>query len=496
MAMSGFLLCFTSSSSFPIPTQWSEHQSTLFLSHFLSLSTYWTQHTVLPVCVCVGADIHNYCSALFAPFFPCCVGFGKSNTNTSTTEGSPREVMFPATRAIGVSTRLCAMRCLPVSNARGWWRLLRRRKVRSVSAWCATFIFSAASLAGLTICAAPVALCHPLETPEYLIPYYLRNIKSRFRHYASCREDRDGALKMTLEDFVRSVLVLNKNEPIDVSLLDEMAKLFTELDADGDVHLNTTEYTFLMALLTAKLKDVRMLFSIVDTEGVGTVGLDEFSGVLRGLGCIADEADAITRGHKSGVMKSLFGEDGKRRCSYAEMEGVINNIKEAIWRAEFRFFDTGNKGRISGEEFGRLLANQMVGNHVPFYIVENIRKLHGSALAVTTDMWISFNYLMLEADEIAEAVRLFMNSRLPLGKDEFRSIVNAACKRPIGEEHLHLIMSIFDRNGDGVLEFDEFISLMKRKLSYQCKNSDDIAFRKAKHFPLRLMECIGESIRS
>ncbi|RHW70712.1 mitochondrial calcium uptake 1 [Trypanosoma brucei equiperdum] len=378
--------------------------------------------------------------------------------------------------------------------SRLWLREMCQRIVGDSRMGCTALTLCVACI-GASSWGAATVLCHPLATPEYLIPYYLRSIKSRFRHYASVRSADDGAMLMTMEDFVRSVLVLRKDEPLGASSLEDMSDLFASLDADGNVCLNLTEYTFLMVLLTAKLKDIRMLFTIVDKDRVGTLGLSEFAGVLRGLGCTANEANSLTTGCKNGIVRRLFGDDGELRCSYDEMEGSINAINEAIWRAEFHLFDPNNVGCIGAEEFGKLLAKQMIGSNVPFYVVENIRRMRGINTTVTVDQWIGFHQVMREADTIGEAVRLFMESGLSLGKREFNRVVKAAGVRPFKEEELDLIMALFDRNGDGALDFDEFISLMKRKLSYQYSGSTANEPREVKHFPTRLVECVGETLR-
>lgn len=352
--------------------------------------------------------------------------------------------------------------------------------------------FSAAWIAAATL-RSGVAFCRHFDTPDYLIPYYLRDTATRFRHYATFRRRKGGPKYMTVEDFVRALLASRGNEPLEPSALEGITQIFRELDADGNMYLSLTEFSFLMVLLTAKMDDIRALFSMLDRDRVGSLSLDEFAAVLRGLGCSASEAKAFTREQKNGIVKRLFGDDGQRRCSYNEIAETINALNEEVWKTEFRQVDTERCGRITAEQFGRLIANQVIGSHVPFHMVDNIRKLRGSGNTITLDLWIGFHRVMQHADAITEAVELFGSSGLPLLKRDFNRAVKAAGLLPFPEVELDIIMALFDRNGDGVLEFDELVSVMRQKLNYHYSSRVDP--REKKSLPVRFVECVGEVLR-
>ncbi|RNF08692.1 Ca2+ binding protein, contains EF-hand motif (ISS) [Trypanosoma rangeli] len=375
-----------------------------------------------------------------------------------------------------------------------WWR--RRSRVWAAGQrWCghsatrSIFIFSAAWVA-VTSVAASVALCRPLDTPDYLVPYYLRDITTRFRHYASYRKREGGAKYMTVEDFVRALLASSDNEPPDPAVVAGMTKLFTDLDADGNAYLSLSEFSFLMVLLTARPEDIKVLFSVLDEDRVGSLSLDEFAGVLRGLGCSRKQAHLLTRGQKNSIVRLLFGEDGCRRCTLKEVAETLDAVNVEVWTAEFRQFDTDHNDCITAEQFGKLIANHMIGSHPPFHIVGNIRKLRGSGETITLELWIGFHRIMQHADEIAEVVELFTSSGLPLRKKDFNRAVKAAGLPPFVDVELDLVMALFDRNNDGVVEFDEFISVMKQKLGYHYGHRG--VPREKKNLPTRFVECVGE----
>jgi hypothetical protein len=66
------------------------------------------------------------------------------------------------------------------------------------------------AFAGITFSAVTVA-CKPKDTPDYLLPYYLRDCRSRFIHYASVKGDK-GRRYMTPEDFLLALLASPKKK--------------------------------------------------------------------------------------------------------------------------------------------------------------------------------------------------------------------------------------------------------------------------------------------
>lgn len=299
---------------------------------------------------------------------------------------------------------------------------------------------------------------------------------------------------MTLEDFARALLALkDKNEPLNPFVVEGLAQLFKELDSDSNMYLSLTEFSFIILLLTAKISDIQTLFHIVDRNRTGTLGLNEFAGVLRGLGCSQKDAQLFTYEQKNGIIRRLFGDDGQRRCTYNEIAETINRIKEEIWKVEFLHADTEHQGRITAEQFGQLIANHMIGRHTPFHIVENIRKMRGKGGTMTLDLWISFHHVMQHADVIADAVEIFNSSGLSLMKNDFNRAVKAAGLPSFTEVELDLIMALFDRDGNGELEIDEVLSVMEQKLNYHYNTRMNL---QKKSFPMRFLDCVSETLRS
>ncbi|GET86006.1 hypothetical protein, conserved [Leishmania tarentolae] len=347
---------------------------------------------------------------------------------------------------------------------------------------------------GVALCVSAgvsVALCRSYDTPTYLIPYYLRDVRSRFLHYASVRKHKGGPMYMTAEDFVLALLASPEKALPNPNIVQDLQRLFESMDANGDGYISFPEFRFLMSLLTSDLREVEALFRIVGTDESGTLSLEEFANVLRG----ATKDEAVVRSflkpstRRNGVVRALFGDDAApRRCSFSELEAVIHRMRVEIWKAEFHQYDVEKHNRITAEAFAALIARQVLGSHLPYYLVDNIRRLHGSGDVVTLDMWLGLNEVMLYAEQLAVNVELFMGSGLSVTQRDFCRLLSMAGVPALPPATTDIIMAVFDKNGDGSVEMDEFLSIMRKKVKYHYSAPP----RERTSLPRRFLKCFSD----
>lgn len=340
---------------------------------------------------------------------------------------------------------------------------------------------------------AGVAFCRPYDTPPYLIPYYLRDVRSRFQHYASVRKRKGGPLYMTVEDFVLALLASPEKALPDRAIVADLQRLFESMDANGDGYISFPEFRFLMSLLTSDPQEVATLFRIVDVDGVGAVALEDFANVLRGV----TKDEAVVRSllkpstRRNGVVRALFGDSANpRKCSFEELDNVIHNIRTEVWKAEFRQYDVEKSDRVTAEEFAELIAHQVLGSHLPYYLVNNIRKMRGTGDVVTLDMWLGLNEVMLHAGELSTNVEMLSSSGMAITKPDFRRLMRIAEMPTLPQETVDLVFAVFDKNNDGTMEMDEFLFIMRKKVSYHYSAPP----RDRKTLPQRFLECAGAAL--
>jgi Ca2+-binding EF-hand superfamily protein len=322
------------------------------------------------------------------------------------------------------------------------------------------------------------------------MPHYLRDARSRFVHYASIK--KKGNKFMTAEDFVCALLGAKDNKLEDPKAADELQSLFNATDADGDGKLSFNEFSFLMVLLTTKQTDFELCFQMLDTERRGSLSAAQFIACIRALG--SDDmppallSKSLAKG--GGIMAKLFGSNFGKRCTLQELAQLTEQLRLEVWKAEFRQYDPNGTGAIPVEKFAALISSQMLGSHLPIYIVQNTRTISSTEQVVGFASWVKLNKLMLAGDELAEAVELFTRSGQPLRKTDFANAVRAIRQPPLTSSELDLVFSLFDKNGDGSLEFDEFYGIMMNKINFHVKEKK----REKEDLFTRLVKCAGEAV--
>eukprot|EP01062_Namystynia_karyoxenos_P023682 TRINITY_DN19166_c0_g1_i1.p1 TRINITY_DN19166_c0_g1~~TRINITY_DN19166_c0_g1_i1.p1 ORF type:complete len:393 (+),score=131.65 TRINITY_DN19166_c0_g1_i1:68-1246(+) len=318
------------------------------------------------------------------------------------------------------------------------------------------------------------------DTPDYLLPHYLTTFRKRFKHYSS-HDDASGRHLMRPEQFVRSMLCSRKRTtPITPAAVKDVEELFRVVDADGDGALTFGEYVLFMTFLTTPRRRFELACAVFDTDGTGTIGVEEFKEVVYAVTRDDSARDRIA--FKGGITDAFFGPEHDRRISFEEFWSFVSSLRTTVWRAEFRMFDEGCTGEVTHAEFARLAWGPMVGSHLPFFLVKNIRRLEqrGEHHRVSLSAWEGLNALMLDAEQIALCIHTYTASGMPLTKADFaRAVKYVQPKNPVtGHKELpeaqrreigvifDLIFALFDKDGVGNLEPDEFLSFARARNSF------------------------------
>lgn len=368
---------------------------------------------------------------------------------------------------------------------------------------------AAAFAVGAVTCAASTAtvvLAKSPDTPEYLLPYYLRSTRARFNHYATLREN--GRRYMTPQDFVAAMLALKDPAAACPAAADELAQLFAETDANNDGKLSFREFGFLSVLLITPMDDFRLAFRMFDEEGKGALTPAQFRAMVLAFG-----DDTMKPKMKSGIVRKMHAITEERRrnptskdkprisrrkgakkaadkvaaneplpdtalIDFASFQDVVGEFSRAITVAEFRLADTDKTGYISRQAFGELLTSSILGRHVPFFLVENLRHIDDRASTaaddkaeggpndgkLSLDTWLLFSDMMRKSDAVNEALQMYTANGLPVLKPDFaRAVAVAGLERPMTDAEVNFVFDLFDRDRDGTLEYDEFASVMKDK---------------------------------
>lgn len=331
---------------------------------------------------------------------------------------------------------------------------VRRQGARSLALGVVVGVASAATT-------TTAVWCKPKDTPDYLIPYYLRDSRARFTRYASVKK-AGGRRYMTPEDFLCAVLATKEKKLFDPSAVDDAADLFNCIDRNGDGRISFAEFSFLMVLLATKRSDFELGFRMFDRSGKGSLCVDEFQDMI---GAFGDETSRPDR--RGGLMLKLFGTNLSKRCTLPQFMRLVEDLHVEIAKAEFRQYDPNRVGKISREQFGLLLTNSFIGSHLPFYIVDNLRRMKSDGDSVKFATWNAFCRLMKLTDDIEVAVQLFSRGAgRSLTRTDFARAVTAVGLPPLSPSDIDLLFCLFDRNGDGSIEFEEMLAVMKGRTTF------------------------------
>jgi Ca2+-binding EF-hand superfamily protein len=207
-----------------------------------------------------------------------------------------------------------------------------------------------------------------------------------------------------------------------------------------------------------------MMFRMFDFDNSGKVNYPEFQEVLRAL--IIDPSVRLPI--SGGVIDSFFGANHDKELSTQKFLSFIAKIRKEVALAEFKQYDEDNSGYISNENFCKLVTASILGSHLPFYIVENIRKLQGSSAkrGVSLHSWNTFNFIMSISYDLEKAIQMFCMCGYPLTRNDFARAVHAVSGIHLDKEAVEMVFTVFDRDGDGHLEYDEFLALCRSKRSF------------------------------
>eukprot|EP01013_Petalomonas_cantuscygni_P003754 TRINITY_DN13975_c0_g1_i1.p1 TRINITY_DN13975_c0_g1~~TRINITY_DN13975_c0_g1_i1.p1 ORF type:complete len:422 (+),score=103.87 TRINITY_DN13975_c0_g1_i1:160-1425(+) len=390
------------------------------------------------------------------------------------------------------------------------------------------------SATGLT-CSLAVVASAPLfaksgqaETPEYLLPFYLRSFRARFNHFASVKSSTGGRL-MTPTDFVNS-LIGQPGAPVVTETPVAMTQLFRDMDHDGDGTLSFPEYSILMTLVTTSRADFDFAFRMFDVDSSGKLSHREFCHMIKAL---CPESVQFTEKILHGpLVERFFGTHGSHReLTLSEFWSFVEQLRVAVWDAEFDHWAAANgtlrsgplgQGTITLSHLFDIFTASHLGSHLSFPMVAQRRKLvhlekQDPAVAVVPrDQYHRMMHLVAEQSTLMRMLDLYQRSGLPVRPQDFLRAVNATAgiattrlvagraasvsttaappesihARMVSNVRLvdvHALYRLFDLDGDGSLSVDEFKSLASTKMSF---NTPQRPVDESMSMPARFLNCM------
>jgi len=184
--------------------------------------------------------------------------------------------------------------------------------------------------------------------PGYIKRADTQTLRAVFDKYASLTVE--GQSYMTDEDFVIKYLGLLPAENYNK---ESMRLLLGVLDQSRDGRISFTEFQAFEGNLCVPDALYKTAFQLFDTNGNGTVSLEEFIGIL----AKTTLHQKIPFNFDCDFVKLYFGKSGNRVITYAEFSQFLHDFSEEYASVAFKAKDPEGTGFISSSDFEEILLS-------------------------------------------------------------------------------------------------------------------------------------------
>ncbi|CAF3704603.1 unnamed protein product [Adineta steineri] len=335
--------------------------------------------------------------------------------------------------------------------------------------------------------------------------------EKRFREFASV--EYNDEIYMTPLDFLESVITEQPRprigrrhlteEKIDSILYGTPPKhrgskrFFRNLEDAGLISFS--EYLFLWVILTKPHTQFEIAFAMFDTDGNQLVDKHEFLV----LGKVMSDKRMSRRQTSKSMTKNLnasnvqenkqtdttlllhfFGKNGRDTLNYTEFKRFMENLQLEVLEIEFNEFSHGFK-TISDLDFTEILLRYTdFDRDTKRIILKKVKKTASDANGITFDQYKQFFTFLNNLEEFSIAMRFHQLSNKPISQAEFQRAVKISTGFELDTEVIGLIFRIFDADDDQHLSYDEFMAVMKDRLSrgFQTSEYADVSGTKFEQF--------------
>ncbi|KAI8594152.1 hypothetical protein BDZ88DRAFT_402761 [Geranomyces variabilis] len=382
----------------------------------------------------------------------------------------------------------------------------------------AQLIFLAAGMAAAAALASaaflgPAVECEGVEEPgkyakwkEDKIGAYENRIRAFshplkvFHYFASAH--KHGEAYMTTEDFIRSLIPYRSYHSHDRSKVKRVASadaFFSLADTDGDGLISFSEYMIFLCLLGTPEFHWKISFKLFDVNGDGTVSKDEFEKIMMhhatGLGFGSrlgtNERSQVDVAH-SGIYKLFFGHKGEKNMVYDEFIDFMRRLHLEVLKLEFHQFNVDEPtDSIDMRDFALSLVNYAPARKIK-KLVERADHLPPTSERITFAQFYDFDQMVrTRLHDLGLAYKLYNSMESGLDRLDFRRVVKAVTKTELTPGQVEVIYALFDLNGDGFLNSDEFYAqVMKGRHSRGLDTARDTGISL---FFQNLSKCVREA---
>ncbi|RKP01639.1 hypothetical protein CXG81DRAFT_25674 [Caulochytrium protostelioides] len=296
----------------------------------------------------------------------------------------------------------------------------------------------------------------------------------------------DGETYMTVRDFIRSILPYRDNIH-GHDALEAASAFFALADSNEDGLISFPEYMTFLTLLATPPYHWKLAFRLFDLDGNGQVTQSEFDrlmvratsdlGVGKAMGSQEKASLAArNRGGHSGLYKLFFGADGAGVLTWDDFALFMRQLNRHILALEFsQLAPTHAAPRVgvSGEPLGAETATISMRDwalsqlhYAPAHklpaLLERVERISDAyPERVTFEQFCAFDSMIqTRLHDLGTAYRFYNAAGPGFTRSDFRRIIRAVAKLDLTPSQVDVIFTLFDDNGDGHLDFDEWYTIV------------------------------------
>ncbi|XP_062620982.1 calcium-binding protein LPS1-alpha-like [Saccostrea cucullata] len=301
------------------------------------------------------------------------------------------------------------------------------------------------------------------------------DIKSMIQEY-----DRSANGFISYLDFME--IMVKRGDQTEIITEEELTEVFSVFDMDGCGTITAHDLREAMAALgngiteqeaeelvqkadkdedgLVNISEFRAAFEMLDTRGIGKVSISQLPNIIRNIDPTANRSDINN-------MTKLLNKDGE--FGFHEFVTVLTlqmrqaDIEDELQRA-FRIFDKDGDGYITVRELRHLMTN--LGEK---YTEEEVSEM--IQIADLNQKGKVENLTEEQINDIKEAFLVFdKDGDGTVSTEELGAVMRSMGQDPTEKELMDMIAEV-DVDGNGDVEFDEFLQMMAKQM--QCTDSPD-----------------------
>jgi Ca2+-binding EF-hand superfamily protein len=215
---------------------------------------------------------------------------------------------------------------------------------------------------------------------------------------------------------------------------------------------------------------VAVAFALMDHNGNGSVDREEFSKVLKAIQSRASHPSSIQ--HKisanlmsaqGGLVKQFFGADGKKELTPERFKKFLAEMREAMTRLEFQYYDYNDKGYICARDFALSIVGHARIKHVDGYLdkIDDMPK-DLAQKRITYDEFRMLRLVWRRLRQLSVALEFMKSSSgMDFTPEEFIDIVSRVMKCTLPQSMVDVLYYLFG-SANGGLNTAFMMSVMDR----------------------------------